>query len=80
MKDIGLNMLEDTPGTESEVVTFLGDRIGETIGGEAAPVIVNVFGDDLDIIDAKATEVADVLTAMGAKDAQVKSPPGAPRM
>jgi Cu/Ag efflux pump CusA len=61
-------------------MTFLGDRIGETISGETAPVVVNVFGDDLDLIDAKAAEVADVLNGMGAKDVEVKSPPGAPRM
>jgi Cu/Ag efflux pump CusA len=73
-------MLEDTPGIQSEVMTFLGDRIGETISGETAPVVVNVFGDDLDLIDEKAGEVARVLAAMGANDVQVKSPPGAPRM
>ena len=79
MKDIR-KLLEDTPGIQSEVLTFLGDRIGETIGGEPAPVIVNVFGDDLDIIDAKAAEVAQVLAGLGGKDVNVKSPPGAPRM
>jgi CzcA family heavy metal efflux pump len=79
MKDIR-KMLEDTPGIQSEVLTFLGDRIGETISGETAPVVVNVFGDNLDLIDAKAAEVANVLRAMGAKDVLVKSPPGAPRM
>jgi Cu/Ag efflux pump CusA len=79
MKDLR-KILEDIPGIQSEVLTFLGDRIGETIGGEPAPVIVSVFGDDLDIIDAKAAEVADALTAMGAKDVVVKAPPGAPRL
>ena len=79
MKDIR-KLLEDTPGTQSEVLTFLGDRIGETISGETAPVVVNVFGDDLDMIDAKAGEVANILKAMGAADVQIKSPPGAPRM
>ena len=79
MKDIR-KLLEDTPGIQSEVLTFLGDRIGETISGETAPVVVNVFGDDLDLIDAKAAEVANVLSTMSAADVQVKSPPGAPRM
>jgi Cu/Ag efflux pump CusA len=79
MKDIR-KTLEGIPGIESEVVTFLGDRIGETIGGEAAPVIVSVYGDDLDVIDAKAAEVAQVLAGLNAKDVQVKAPPGAPRM
>jgi len=63
------------------VVTFLGDRISETIAGETAPVVVSIFGDDLDVLDAKAQEVASVLrTVAGAKDVQVKSPPGTPRL
>src|SRR5260221_558529 len=69
--------LASFPGTQSEVLTFLGDRIGETISGETAPVVVNVFGDDLDVLDAKAREVAAALKAVrGAADVQVKSPPG----
>jgi len=74
-------VLEKYPGIQFEVLTFLGDRISETIAGETAPVVINVFGDDLDIIDAKAAEIAQALNAVpGAKDVQVKSPPGAPRM
>jgi CzcA family heavy metal efflux pump len=74
-------VLEKYPGIQFEVMTFLGDRIGETITGETAPVVINVFGDDLDVIDAKAAEVAHVLESIkGAKDVQVKSPPGAPRL
>ena len=42
-------------------MTFLGDRIGETITGETAPVVVNIYGDDLDVLDAKAKEVKAVL-------------------
>lgn len=74
-------IFEKFPGIQLEVMTFLGDRIAETIAGETAPVVINVFGDDLDAIDAKAAEVAQVLgTVKGAKDIQLKSPPGAPRM
>ena len=74
-------ILGTIPGLQSEVVTFLGDRISETITGETAPVVVNVFGDDLDVIDDKAREVAQVLGGVaGAKDVLVKSPPGAPRL
>lgn len=69
------------PGIQFEVLTFLGDRIGETLTGETAPVVVNIFGQDLDLLDAKAKEVAAVLNAVpGCSDLQVKSPPGAPRM
>ncbi len=80
-KDIG-EVLSGFPGIQSEVMTFLGDRIGETITGETAPVVINVYGNDLDVIDAKAGEIAGVLRGgvPGAKDVQVKSPPGAPRL
>jgi CzcA family heavy metal efflux pump len=73
-------VLTGHPGLQSEVLTFLGDRISETITGEAAPVVVNLFGDDLDMLDAKAREVARVLAAVpGAEDVVVSAPPGAPR-
>ncbi len=69
------------PGVQSEVLTFLGDRIGETIAGETAQVVVNIFGDDLDVLDAKAKEVAAALNQVpGAADVQVSAPPGAPSM
>jgi CzcA family heavy metal efflux pump len=73
--------LQKFPGIQSEVLTFLGDRISETLTGEVAPVVVNIFGDDLDVLDARAQDVAKVLTAVpGAADVQVKSPPGTPRI
>jgi CzcA family heavy metal efflux pump len=73
-------VLAGFPGLQSTVLTFLGDRISETITGEVAPVVVNVFGDDLDALDATARKVAEVLAAVpGAADVVVKSPPGAPR-
>ena len=69
------------PGVQSEVMTFLGDRIHETISGETAQVVVNVFGDDLDVLDAKAAEVAAVLKSIsGSTDVQLKAPPGAQRI
>jgi len=73
--------LKQFPGVESEVLTFLGDRIGETISGETAQVVVNIFGDDLDVLDDKANEVAAALNKVpGAADVQVSAPPGAPRV
>jgi CzcA family heavy metal efflux pump len=73
--------LKKYPGLQSEVLTFLGDRIGETISGETAAVVINIFGDDLDVLDAKANEVAAVLGKIpGAADIGVAAPPGAPRL
>ncbi len=74
-------ILSQFPGVQYQVLTFLGDRIGETITGETAPVVINLFGDDLDVLDAKAREVARVLKEVpGAAEVQMKSPPGVPRM
>ncbi len=81
MADEIRGILKTFPGIQFEVLTFLGDRIGETLTGETSPVVVNIFGEDLDVLDAKAQEVARVLTAVpGAADVQVKAPPGTPRM
>ncbi len=75
------DILKAIPGIQFEVLTFLGDRIGETLTGETAPVVVNIFGEDLDLLDVKAREVATVLNGVpGHADVQVKSPPGAPRI
>jgi CzcA family heavy metal efflux pump len=74
-------VLENTPGIQFEILTFLSDRIGESISGETAPVVVNLFGENLDDLDAKATEVAHALEGVpGAADVQVKAPPGEPRI
>lgn len=74
-------ILTNVPGIQFEILTFLSDRIGESISGETSPVVVNVFGEDLDVIDQTATEVAAALgTVPGAEEVEVKAPPGAPRM
>ena len=73
------DLLKNFPGIQSEVLTFLGDRIGETLSGETASVVVNAFGDDLDQLDITARAIASQLSAIpGQADVQVKSPPGAP--
>lgn len=68
------------PGITSDITTFLGDRIGETISGETAAVVVSVFGDDLDVLDQKAEAVRSVLSGIpGAVDVQIAAPPGTPQ-
>ncbi|MFO1514717.1 MAG: efflux RND transporter permease subunit [Verrucomicrobiota bacterium] len=74
-------VLGNVPGIQFEVMTFLGDRIGESISGETAPVVVDIFGDDLDALDATAQQVASALTRVpGASEVQLKSQPGAPQL
>lgn len=74
-------LLGKYPGLQFEVLTFLGDRISESISGETAQVVVNVFGDDFEVLDAKAGEVKKLLEKLpAAKDVQMKTPPGGPRL
>ncbi len=69
------------PGLTTSVNTFLTERIDESISGATAPVIVNVFGNNLDVLDSKAEAIADVLRRIpGAVGAQVLSPPGTPQL
>lgn len=69
------------PGVNFALETFLTERVEETLSGYTASVVVNVFGDDLDLLDAKAQEIARVLNAVpGATDVQVQSPPGMPQL
>ena len=73
--------LSKFPGIYFNVLTFLGDRIGETISGETAEVVVSVFGEDLDVIDQKSREVAREISRIpGAVDVQLGSLPGAPQL
>jgi len=73
--------LAATPGIHSEVTTFLGDRIGESLSGETAAIAISVQGNDLDTLDHVAAQVAAVLRATpGATDVQLKSEPGNPML
>src|SRR6202140_4232194 len=72
-------VLQHYPSLRTEVLTFLGDRLSESLSGETAPVAVNVFGPDLDELDRVAYEIAAVArTVPGASDVQVQAPSGAP--
>ncbi len=74
-------ILQHYPGLQSEVVTFLGDRISESLSGETAQVAVKVFGDDLDSLDATGDQIAAVLAKIpGIVDLQFKRQSGTPTL
>jgi CzcA family heavy metal efflux pump len=74
-------VLAQFPGINFAINTFLTERIEETISGYTAPVVVNIFGNDLDVLDQKAQEIARVLRGIrGATDILVQSPPGMPQL
>ncbi len=69
------------PGVNFAVKPFLTERVEETLSGYTASVAVNIFGDDLDVLDSKAAEVAKSLAEIpGAIEVQVQSPPGMPQL
>lgn len=69
------------PGANFAINTFLTERIEETLSGYTSPVVINIFGNDLDLLDRKAQEVAHAIEKIrGAADVQVQSPPGMPQL
>ena len=72
-------ILDRFPGVSMSPKTFLTERMEEVLSGVQAQVVVQVFGDDLDMIDQKAREVLDTISSVrGAADSQLESPPGTP--
>jgi CzcA family heavy metal efflux pump len=72
-------ILEHYPGLQTEVVTFLGDRISESLSGVNAQVVVKIFGDDLDVLDGSAHKVVAALGKIkGIVDLQFKRQGGTP--
>jgi len=74
-------VLEHYPGLETEVLSFLGDRISETITGETAPLVVRLYGNDLDILDKKAHAIAEKFEQSGnLVDVSVRAQEGMPTL
>jgi CzcA family heavy metal efflux pump len=49
------------PGVGFAIESFLGERIHETLAGDAAPIVVKVIGPDLDQLRAIAADVGRVM-------------------
>lgn len=73
--------LEKFPGLSFTLESFLAERMEETISGTTAPFVVNIFGDNLDMLDRKAAEVQQVLSRIpGAVDVNLSAQPGLPEI
>ena len=69
------------PVCNVEVVTFLGDRLSESLTGETAQEVINIFGDDLDTLDSVAAAAGDALAKVpGVVDLQVSHVAQTPAM
>jgi CzcA family heavy metal efflux pump len=68
-------------GVNFSLKTPLSERIDETLSGYTAAVAVNLFGNDLAVLDQKAQEAARVLNGVpGVTEVTVQSPPGLPQL
>ncbi len=68
-------------GVNIGVNTFLTERMEETLSGYTSSVVLNIYGNDLNTLDAFAQNTAQVLSKVpGAADIQIQSPPGMPQL
>lgn len=73
--------ISQLPGAQLTSNGFLTERINETLSGYKAPIVVNVFGNDLGQLDQQAGEIVRILSNIqGAVQVQLQSPPGMPQM
>ena len=79
IKDKLRAVLVTFPGILFEANTFLTERVDETISGYTSAVVVNIYGNDLNLLDGQAQAVAGIMGGIrGATDVQLRSPPGTP--
>ncbi|HET8989427.1 MAG TPA: efflux RND transporter permease subunit, partial [Humibacillus sp.] len=58
------------PGVFAEVQTYLDERVEEVLTGGKEPIIVRVYGEDLDVLRSKSAEILSLLASIqGVKDA-----------
>ncbi len=73
--------LSGFPGVSFAIRGFLAERIEETLTGSTAEIVVRIFGDDLDSLDAGAHRLAALVRGVpGAVDVQYDAPPVAPEV
>ncbi len=71
--------LQGFPGVSFAIRGFLAERIEETLTGSTAQVVVRLYGEDLDSLDAAARRVATLARRIpGGADVQYEAPPVVP--
>nr|WP_288120627.1 efflux RND transporter permease subunit [Thiomonas sp.] len=75
------HVVDGFAGASFRINSFLTERLDNTVaGGGAAPLVVQVLGTHLTVIDAVAKRVAAVLAALPtATGVQLQTPPGVPQ-
>jgi Cu/Ag efflux pump CusA len=68
-------------GANFALKPFLTERVEESLSGYTASVIVNIYGNSLNVLDETAQQIAQELNTIdGAAEVQLQSPPGLPQL
>ncbi|MGB8318771.1 MAG: efflux RND transporter permease subunit, partial [Ignavibacteriaceae bacterium] len=74
-------VLNSFTGVNIGINTFLSERMEETLTGYTSPVVLNIYGNNLNTLDELAQETSRVLSQVkGAAGVQVQSSPGMPEL
>ncbi len=66
-------LVDGYPGIQRDVQTYLKERIREVLTGSSHPVVVRIYGQELDVLRAKAKEVEAMLVSIeGLTDVHVE--------
>ena len=66
-------LVDGYPGLQRDVQTYLKERIREVLTGSSHPIVIRVYGQDLQVLRDKAHEVEEKLTAIpGLTDVHVE--------
>lgn len=73
--------LASHPGLAFEANTFLTERIDETVSGYTAPVVVNLFGSDLEALHEVGQSMAALVAGLdGAREVRLRAQPMTPNV
>jgi CzcA family heavy metal efflux pump len=57
-------MVDGYPGLYRDVQTYLKERIREVLTGSSHPIVIRVYGQDMDVLRSKADEIVEKLSAV----------------
>ena len=71
-QDMIRKVLERFPEVRTEAMTFLGDRISETLSGETAQMVVNLSGPQLEALESAADQIQQAIASIeGVEDLRI---------
>ena len=75
------HVVDGYPGLFHDVQTYLNERIDEVLTGTSEPVVIRIFGTDLDTLHRSALQVRKAISGIdGIEDAYVEFQEGVPQL